>query len=463
MTMKDLEEYRSIYEDSIKDPEAFWDKQAKKLLSWHRPWEQVLKYDFNKGEIAWFSGGKLNVSYNCLDRHVQTWRKNKAAIIFEGERIGDSRTYTYQDLYYEVNKFANVLKKHGVRKGDRVAIYLPMIPELPVSMLACCRIGAVHSVIFGGFSSESLRTRINDCRAKILITSDGGFRGGKVITLKRNADEATQGCPSIKKVVVVKRTGWEVPMISDRDLWYHHEMRAPDIAPYCPPRWVDAEDPLFILYTSGSTGQPKGVLHTTGGYLLYAAYTFSLVFDYQEEDTMWCTADIGWVTGHTYLVYGPLASGASSVLFEGIPTYPGFDRFWDVVEKYGVNLFYTAPTAIRALRKEGDTWVKKHDLKSLRILGSVGEPINPEAWKWYHEVVGGGRCPVVDTWWQTETGGILISPMPNATPLKPGSATLPLPGVHPVLLDDQGREIQGPGEGLLCIKSPWPGITRGLY
>ena len=461
--MKDLNEYQRIYEKSVQDPEGFWGEQAERLLAWQSPWQRVLEHDFTRGKVAWFGGGKLNVSVNCLDRHVQTWRKNKAAIIFEGERIGDSRTYTYQDLYYLVNKFANVLRRHGVRKGDRVAVYLPMIPELPVAMLACSRIGAVHSVIFGGFSAESLRSRINDCGAKILITSDGGFRGGKVVTLKRNADEALQACPSVRKVIVVRRTGWEVAMDPERDLWYHREMRHPEIQPYCPPCWVEAEDPLFILYTSGSTGKPKGVIHTTAGYLLYATYSFQLVFDYQEEDTLWCTADIGWVTGHTYLVYGPLAAGASSVLFEGIPTYPAFDRFWDVVEKYRVNLFYTAPTAIRALRKEGDDWVKKHDLSSLRVLGSVGEPINPEAWRWYQEIVGGGRCPVVDTWWQTETGGILISPLPGVTPLKPGSATLPLPGIQPVILNDGGQEIQGPGEGFLCVKFPWPGMARGLY
>jgi acetyl-CoA synthetase len=461
--MKDLEEYRSIYRQSVEDPERFWGQKAEELLHWQTPWRRVLNHDFQRGEIAWFEGGKLNVSYNCLDRHVQTWRKNKAALIFEGERIGDSRTFTYQDLYYEVNKLANVLKKYGVEPGDRVAIYLPMIPELPISMLACARIGAVHSVIFGGFSADSLQTRINDCEAKILITSDGGFRGGKVISLKRNADEALQKCRSIKHVIVVRRTGWEIPMAPDRDLWYHREMTAAEIGPYCAPVWLDAEHPLFILYTSGSTGKPKGVLHTTGGYLLYAAYTFQLVFDYREEDTLWCTADIGWITGHTYLLYGPLASGASSILFEGIPTYPAFDRFWDVVEKYRVTLFYTAPTAIRALRKEGDEWVQKHDLSSLRVLGTVGEPINPEAWRWYDEIVGGSRCPIVDTWWQTETGGILISPLPNVTPLKPGSATLPLPGIVPAILNDQGQEIEGSAEGFLCMKSPWPGIARGLY
>jgi len=460
---KSLREYKSLWERSVQDPEAFWSQKAEELLDWRKKWSTVLDYDFAKAHIKWFQGGQLNVSYNCLDRHLSTWRKNKAAIIFEGERIGDSTTFTYQELYYEVNKFANVLKKHGVRKGDRVAIYLPMLPQLVVAMLACSRIGAVHSVVFGGFSADSLRNRIQDCGAKLLITSDGGFRAGKIITLKRNADEAIADCPPVTKVIVVKRVGWDVPMKPGRDVWYHLEMRRDDIASYCEPEWMDAEAPLFILYTSGSTGKPKGLIHTTGGYLLYVTYTFQLVFDYHENDTYWCTADIGWVTGHSYIVYGPLCSGASSVLFEGVPSYPRYDRFWDVVEKYSVNTFYTAPTAIRAIKKEGDEWVKRRNRSSLRILGSVGEPINPEAWLWYYTIVGEKRCPIVDTWWQTETGGILISPIPGAVPLKPGSATLPLPGIEPAILDDHGREVSGEGEGFLCIKKPWPGIARGIY
>jgi len=405
----------------------------------------------------------LNVSYNCLDRHIQTWRRNKAAIVFEGERIGDSRTFTYQDLFYEVNKLAQVLKRLGVQKGDRVTLYLPMIPHLVIAMLACARIGAVHSVVFGGFSADSLANRIQDCGSRFLITSDGGFRSGRVVTLKHNADEALTRCPSVEKVLVVRRTRWEVPMKPGRDLWYHQEMRSRDLKPYCEPEWMDAEDPLFILYTSGSTGKPKGLVHTTGGYLLYAVSTFLDVFDYRDEDTFWCTADIGWITGHSYLVYGPLCAGATSIMFEGVPSYPAYDRFWDVVEKYRVSLFYTAPTAIRALRREDDALVRQRDVSSLRLLGSVGEPINPEAWHWYYEVVGQGRCPIVDTWWQTETGGILLSPLPGAVDLKPGAATVPYFGIEPCLLDGNGNEIDGPGEGLLCIKRPWPGMARTIY
>ena len=457
------EAYDRLYTRSIQDPEGFWSEKAMELLSWHAPWEKTLEGDFNQGRVAWFQGGKINACYNCLDRHIQTWRRNKAAIIFEGERIGDSRTFTYQDLFYEVNKLAQVLKKLGVKKGDRVTLYLPMIPHLVTAMLACARIGAIHSVVFGGFSAESLANRIQDCQSRLLITSDGGFRAGRVVTLKHNADEALEHCPSVEKVLVVRRTRWEVPMKAGRDVWYHREMRAPDLKPYCAPEWMDAEDPLFILYTSGSTGKPKGLVHTTGGYLLYATSTFLDVFDYKDEDAYWCTADIGWITGHSYLVYGPLCAGASSIMFEGVPSYPAYDRFWDVVEKYRISIFYTAPTAIRALRKEGDDLVHKRDVSSLRLLGSVGEPIDPEAWRWYFEVVGQGQCPIVDTWWQTETGGILLSPLPGAIDLKPGAATVPLFGVQPCLLDEQGEEIDGPGEGYLCIKSPWPGMARTIY
>jgi acetyl-CoA synthetase len=457
------EAFDRLYARSIGDPEGFWSEKARELLSWHAPWGKTLDSDFEKGRAAWFRGGKLNVSYNCLDRHVQSWRRNKAAIIFEGERIGDSRTFTYQDLFYEVNKLAQVLKKLGVQKGDRVTLYLPMIPQLVIAMLACARIGAIHSVVFGGFSAESLANRIQDCQSRLLITSDGGFRSGRVVTLKHNADEALERCPSVDKVLVVRRTRWEVPMKSGRDLWYHREMRASDLKPFCPPEWMDAEDPLFVLYTSGSTGKPKGMVHTTAGYLLYATSTFLDVFDYKEEDTFWCTADIGWVTGHSYLVYGPLCAGASSVMFEGVPSYPAYDRFWDVVEKYRISIFYTAPTAIRALRKEGEDLVRRRDLNSLRLLGSVGEPIDPESWHWYYEVVGQGRCPIVDTWWQTETGGILISPLPGAIDLKPGSATVPMFGIQPCILNEKGEEIEGEGKGSLCIKSPWPGMARMIY
>ena len=457
------ENYDRLYKRSIEEPEAFWSQKAEELLSWYKPWEKTLEGNFSKGCVAWFQGGKLNVSYNCLDRHVQTWRRNKAAIIFEGERIGDSRTFTYQDLFYEVNKLAQVLKKLGVRKGDRVTLYLPMIPQLVVAMLACARIGAVHSLVFGGFSAESLANRIRACQTRLLITSDGGFRSGRVVTLKQNADEALARCPSVEKVLVVRRTRWGVSMKPGRDHWYHREMRAPDLKPYCAPEWMDAEDPLFILYTSGSTGKPKGLVHTTGGYLLYVAATFLDVFDCKDEDTYWCTADIGWITGHSYLVYGPLCTGASSLMFEGVPNYPAYDRFWDVVEKHRISIFYTAPTAIRALRKEGNEWVQKRDVSSLRLLGSVGEPINVEAWQWYYETVGQGRCPIVDTWWQTETGGVLLSPLPGAVELKPGAATVPYFGIQPCLLDEKGKEVTGPGKGYLCIKSPWPGMARTVY
>jgi acetyl-CoA synthetase len=459
--IKSLEEYKQIYQRSIDDPEGFWAELAEQL-DWFKKWDKVMVEDFKEAKHEWFVGGKLNVCYNCLDRQLTTWRKNKAALIWEGD-IGETKTLTYQDLYYQVSKFANVLKKHGVSKGDRVAIYLPMIPELPISMLACARIGAVHSVVFGGFSAEALRERILDCGAKVLICADGYYRGGRIIRSKDNPDIALKECPDVKKVIVFKRADIGINMEAGRDCWWHDEMAAEDIKPYCEPEVMDAEDPLFILYTSGSTGKPKGVLHTHAGYLLYCYQTFKWIFDIKEEDTFWCTADIGWITGHSYIVYGPLAFGATGLIFEGVPTYPHPDRFWDIVEKYQVNIFYTAPTALRSLMREGDEWPNKHDLSSLRILGSVGEPINPEAWMWYYNVVGKGRCPIVDTWWQTETGGILITPLPGAVPLKPGSATLPFPGVEPVVLREDGSVAAVNEGGYLAIKQPWPGLMRRVY
>ena len=459
--IKSLDEYKKIYQKSIEDPEAFWGELAEQL-DWYRKWDKVLVSDFKEGKHEWFVGGKLNVSYNCLDRHLKTWRKNKAALIWEGD-IGDTKTLTYQELHHEVNKFANVLKKHGVKKGDRVSIYLPMILELPIAMLACARIGAIHNIVFGGFSAEALRNRILDCESTILICVDGYYRSGRVIKSKDNADAASEQCPGVKTTIVVKRANVEVKMQEGRDYWWHEEMAAEDIKPYCEPEVMDAEDPLFILYTSGSTGKPKGVLHTQAGYLLYCYQTFKWIFDVKEEDTWWCTADIGWVTGHSYIVYGPLALGATSLMFEGVPTYPNPDRFWDIVEKYQVNLFYTAPTALRAIMREGDEWPNKHDLSSLRILGTVGEPINPEAWMWYYNVIGKGRCPIVDTWWQTETGGILITPLPGAIPTKPGSATLPFPGVEPAILREDGSPANVNEGGYLVIKKPWPGLMRRVY
>jgi len=459
--IKSLDEYQEIYQRSIEDPAAFWGEMAEQL-DWYKKWDKVLVEDFKEGKHEWFVGGKLNVSYNCLDRHLKTWRKNKAALIWEGD-IGDSKTLTYQELHYQVCKFANVLKKLGVEKGDRVSIYLPMIPELPIAMLACARIGAIHSVVFGGFSAEALRDRMLDCGTKTLICVDGYYRGGRVIRSKDNADTALEVCPEVKDVIVVKRADIGVNMKSGRDHWWHDEIAAEDVQPYCEPEVLDAEDPLFILYTSGSTGKPKGVLHTQAGYLLFAYQTAKWVFDMKDEDTYWCTADIGWVTGHSYIVYGPLALGATSLMFEGVPSYPHPDRFWDIVEKYRVNIFYTAPTAIRAIMREGDEWPKKHDLSSLRILASVGEPINPEAWMWYYNTIGKGRCPIMDTWWQTETGGILITPLPGAIPTKPGSATFPFPGIEPAVLRNDGS-VAGVNEGgYLVIKKPCPGLMRGVY
>jgi acetyl-CoA synthetase len=459
--VRSLVEYKEVYQWSINDPEGFWGEMAGQL-DWYKRWDKVLVEDFKEGKHEWFLGGKLNVSHNCLDRHVRTWRRNKAALIWEGD-IGDRKTLTYQQLYREVCKFANVLKKHGVKKGDRVSIYLPMIVELPIAMLACARIGAIHSVVFGGFSADALKDRMLDCRSTVLICVDGYYRGGKTIRSKDNADEALEACPEVKKVIVVKRANNEVAMKAGRDYWWDDEMAADGLEAQCEPEVMDAEDPLFILYTSGSTGKPKGVLHTQAGYLLYCYQTFKWIFDVKEEDTFWCTADIGWVTGHSYIVYGPLAYGATSLMFEGVPNYPHPDRFWDIVEKYQVSILYTAPTVIRALMREGEEWPEKHDLSSLRILGSVGEPINPEAWMWYYNVIGKGKRPVLDTWWQTETGGILITPLPGATPLKPGAATLPLPGIEPAVLREDGSVADVNEGGYLVIKKPWPGLMRGVY
>lgn len=459
--IKSLADYERLYQESIEDPEKFWAKMAEEL-DWIKKWDKVLDYDFTEPRIEWFKGGRLNISTNCLDKHLKTFRKNKAAIIWEAEN-GESKVYTYQELYRLVCRFANVLKKKGIKKGDRVAFYLPMIPELAIGMLACSRIGAVHSVIFGGFSSQSLMERLNDCQAKLLVTADGGFRGGKIIPLKKNADLALENSPSVKTCLVVKRSNISVHILKGRDVFWDEEISSPNISSSCEPEAQDAEDPLFILYTSGSTGKPKGLLHTTAGYLLYAQTTFKYIFDYHEEDTYWCTADIGWITGHSYIVYGPLACGATTIMFEGVPNYPHPDRFWEIVEKYQVNIFYTAPTVIRALAKEGEEWPNKHDLSSLRLLGSVGEPINPEAWLWYYRVIGKENSPIVDTWWQTETGGILITPLPGAMILKPGSASKPFFGIKPAIIKTDGQEMAVNEEGALVITFPWPGMARGIY
>jgi acetyl-CoA synthetase len=456
-----MEDYKELYQRSLNDPEKFWEELAEQL-DWSKKWDKVLEWDFNKPEVKWFGGGKLNASYNCLDRHLNTWRSNKVALIWQGEPLEENRFFTYQQLHYHVCKFANVLKKLGVKKGDRVSIYLPMIPELPIAMLACARIGAIHSVVFGGFSSEALRDRINDCESQVLITADGYYRNGRIVQNKINADEALKDCPGVEKVIVVKRLGIDVPFVKERDVWWHEEMAKEDIKLSCEPVLMDAEDTLFILYTSGSTGKPKGVVHTTGGYLLFVYQTLKWVFDIKEEDVFFCTADIGWVTGHSYVVYGPLALGGTTLMFEGVPTYPNPDRFWEIVERYKVSVFYTAPTAIRALMREGEAWVKRRGVSSLRLLGSVGEPINPEAWKWYYTNVGQERCPIMDTWWQTETGGFLISPLP-ITPLKPGSATFPFPGIVPKILREDGSECDVEEGGSLVIAKPWPGMLRGFW
>ena len=454
--------YQKQYQDSISDPESFWAEIAQRL-DWMETWASVRKFDFVNGQIEWFSGGKLNASYNCIDRHIKEGHGDETAIIWEGNDPNQSRKFTYNDLLKEVSQFANALKSLGVEKGDRVCIYMQMVPELAFAVLACARIGAVHSVVFGAFSSDSLRDRINDSSCKILITQDTGVRGTKQnIPMKVNADNAVAETPSIEHVIVVRRTGEPVNMDSERDLWWHEAISGVDAK--CEPEVMDAEDPLFILYTSGSTGKPKGVLHTTGGYLTYAAFTHEMVFDYKPGDIYWCTADLGWITGHSYIVYGPLANRATTVMFEGVPNFPDYGRFWDVVDKHKVNQFYTAPTALRALMKEGNDWVTSRDLSSLRLLGTVGEPIKEPEWNWYHNIVGKGKCPIVDTWWQTETGGILITPLPGATPTKPGSATFPFFGIEPVLLSEDGQEIEGNDvSGLLAIKSSWPGQMRTIY
>lgn len=454
-------QYKEMYQRSVDDPAGFWAEQANDFIDWYKPWDSVLNWDYSKGDIRWFEGAQLNVSYNCIDRHLET-RGDQTAIIWEGDDPADDKKITYKELHQEVSKLANVLKTRGVKKGDRVCIYMPMIPEAAYAMLACTRIGAVHSVVFGGFSPESLKDRILDSDCQIVITADEGLRGSKKIPLKANTDKAVEQCPNVHTVLTVKRTGGDINWNDKIDVWYHDLMV--DASADCPPEQMDAEDPLFILYTSGSTGKPKGVLHTTGGYILYAAMTTKYTFDLHEGDVYWCTADVGWVTGHSYLVYGPLAIGGTTLSFEGVPNYPSASRFWEVVDKHKVNVFYTAPTAIRALMREGNEPVTKTSRKSLRLLGTVGEPINPEAWEWYYRIVGEERCPIVDTWWQTETGGHMLTPLPGATALKPGSATRPFFGVQPALMDTDGKMIEGnPAEGALVMTHPWPGQMRSVY
>ncbi len=456
--VQSLAQYRTMWEESVKRPDKFWGREAAEL-TWQTKWKKVL--DWKLPFAKWFVGGKLNVSENCLDRHLDGVRRNKAAILWEGEP-GEKRVLTYAQLHREVCKFANVLKRNRVKKGDRVLIYMPMIPEAAIAMLACARIGATHSVVFGGFSSDSIRDRIADCQASLVVTADGGYRRGSIVPLKKNVDDALKdGASTIRRVIVYRRAGNEVAMVEGRDVWWHSEVEQVDAK--CPAVALDSEHPLFILYTSGSTGKPKGILHSTGGYLLQAYATCKYVFDLRDEDVYWCTADVGWVTGHSYLVYGPLACGATSLMYEGAPNWPENDRFWKLIAEYGVTVFYTAPTAIRSFIRWGDEWVTKHDLSSLRLLGSVGEPINPEAWMWYHERIGGGRCPIVDTWWQTETGAIMISPLPGATPTKPGSATLPFFGVDAAVVDDEGREVGVNQGGKLVIRGPWPSMLRTIY
>jgi acetyl-CoA synthetase len=459
---KSLKDYSEEHKRSLKENDVFWSEKAERI-EWFKKWKKVSDIDFTLPKIEWFIGGKLNVSYNCIDRHIKNGKGDAIAFYWEGNDPSESKKLTYNQLYDKVCRFSNVLKNLNISKGDRVCLYMQMIPELPIAMLSCARIGAVHSVVFGAFSSDSLRDRINDSKCKLLITQDTGVRGTKNnIPMKSNADVAIEQSPSIENTIVVMRTGEKVHMKNKRDHWWHEQIDS--VKPHCEPEHMDAEDPLFILYTSGSTGTPKGVMHTTGGYLLYADYTFSSIFDHKSSDIYWCTADIGWITGHSYITYGPLSNCATSVIFEGVPNYPDFGRFWDIVDKYQVSLFYTAPTALRALMKEGDSWAQSRDLSSLRVLGTVGEPIKEPEWKWYYKIIGSKKCPIVDTWWQTETGGIMISPLPGATPTKPGSATLPFFGVDPVLLDENGNEIIGNNKnGLLAMKSSWPGQMRTVY
>ena len=456
----DNDKYLALYERSVSDPEGFWTEQADTFVHWFKKWDKVWDWDYHEGRIKWFEGAKLNVCYNCVDRHLET-RGDQTAVIWESDDPAVDKHISYRELHTEVCKFANALKSRGVTKGDRVCIYMPMIPEATVAMLACARIGAVHSIVFGGFSPESLKDRILDSDCRVVITADEGPRGAKPVPLKSNTDQALTACPNVHTVVVVERTGGDIDWNQDLDVWYHELMES--ASEDCPAEEMDAEDPLFILYTSGSTGKPKGVLHTTGGYLLHVSITHKYIFDYHDGDIYWCTADVGWVTGHSYIVYGPLSNGATTVVFEGLPTYPDASRFWQVVDKHRINIFYTAPTALRALMGQGNAMVRKTSRESLRILGTVGEPINPEAWEWYHRVVGDSRCPIVDTWWQTETGGILITPLPGATKLKPGSATRPFFGVVPEIVDDQGNVLEGAASGNLCIRQPWPGQMRTVY
>jgi acetyl-CoA synthetase len=454
------DDYFRLYGESLADPDRFWGKHGKRI-DWIKPFSKVQNASFaGDVDIAWYEDGTLNASYNCIDRHLPR-RAEQTAILWEGDDPGDDRRITYRELHDAVCRFANVLKARGVKKGDRVTIYLPMIPEIAVAMLACARIGAIHSVVFGGFSPDSLAGRIQDCRSTVLITADEGRRGGRAVPLKRNADNALRHCPEVREAIVVRHTGGAIDWVNGRDTWYHEACA--EASPGCPPEEMSAEDPLFILYTSGSTGQPKGVLHTTGGYLVYTSMTHEYVFDYRDGEVYWCTADVGWVTGHSYIVYGPLANGATTLMFEGVPNYPDPSRFWQVVDKHNVRIFYTAPTALRALMREGEEWIRRTSRRSLRILGTVGEPINPDVWLWYYDHVGEQRCPIVDTWWQTETGGILITPIPGATPLKPGSATRPFFGVEPVIVDNEGNRVDGAGEGNLCLARAWPGMMRTVF
>ena len=454
------EQYDALYQESITHPEKFWATQAKQCISWLKPWEKITSGSFETLDMRWFIGGKLNACYNCVDRHLET-RTDQVAIIWEGDDPNHTLHITYAELYEKICRFANVLKNQGIKKGDRVCIYLPMIPEIIIAVLACARIGAIHSVVFGGFSPDSLKTRILDADCQLVITADEGVRGGKFIPLKKNTDIALESCPDVKHVIVVKRSGNKITWNTERDIWYHEAMECVD--DHCPPEIMDSEDPLFILYTSGSTGKPKGVLHTTGGYLLNVAMSHKYIFDYHDGDIYWCTADVGWITGHSYLIYGPLLNGATTLIFEGVPHYPTFSRFWEIIDKHVVNIFYTAPTAIRALRREGDEWVTKTSRKSLKLLGTVGEPINPDVWKWYYQVVGENRCPIVDTWWQTETGGIVITPLPGATPLKPGSAGWPFFGIVPEIVNVKGTVIEDNKPGMLVMKQSWPGFMKTIY